>query len=121
MKEDTKQMLDLFFQKDETICVSPNEFGYHSINQSDLESDFTLISPSENVKPLKMKEDDVVLMALNPISGFRRDASVTAFRSFLIELDDRSLAKQEEYVKKMEMPYSICVFSGNKSLHYGIV
>ena len=121
MKEDVKQMLDLFFEKDETICVSPNEFGYHSVNQSDLEGEFTLVSPSENAKPLKMKEDDIVLMALNPINGFRRDASVTAFRSFLIELDDRSLAKQEEYVKKMGMPYSICVFSGNKSLHYGIV
>jgi hypothetical protein len=32
-----------------------------------------------------------------------------------------SLADQHEYVKEKGMPYSICVYSGNKSLHYGIV
>jgi hypothetical protein len=59
-------------------------------------------------------------VAINPISGFRRDENVTAFRSFLVELDDGALEEQFRYVKKMNMPFSACIYSGSKSLHFAI-
>ena len=35
-------------------------------------------------------------------------------------MDDDTLPKQLKYVKDMEMPYSACVYSGSKSLHFAI-
>lgn len=121
MKKTTRQILDLFFNKGETICISPGKYGYHSINMDDINGEICLVSPKEDIKPEFIKEDDIALMAINPISGFRRDDSVTAFRSFLVEIDEGDLASQKAYIDSLEMPYSICIFSGNKSLHYGIV
>ena len=119
MKDTTKAFLELFFDKGETICVSPNKFGFHSIEQKDVVGT-VLISPKEG-KDVRIVEDDINLMAINPIKGFRRDENVTAFRSFLVEVDFGLPAEQYSYIKSSNMPYSACVFSGNKSLHFGIV
>jgi len=114
-------MLSLFFNEGENICISPGKYGYHSINPLDIDGEICLISPKEDVEPKFIKEDDISLLAINPIKGFRRDSSVTAFRSFLVELDEGDLHSQKQYIDDLKMPYSICVFSGNKSLHFGIV
>jgi hypothetical protein len=79
-----------------------------------------LKSPKEGFDK-SINENDINLVALNPISGFRTDKNVTAFRSFLIEMDEGDLLEQKKYIESLNMPYSICTFSGNKSLHYGIV
>jgi len=121
MRESTKQFLNLLYDPQESVCVSPNKFAYHSVPQEELSGEITLVSPADSVKDFKIKEEDINLVAINPIKGYRNDSNVSAFRSFLIELDDGSLENQRKYVKNMEMPYSVCVFSGNKSLHYGIV
>jgi hypothetical protein len=121
VRKETKDFLNLFFNEGETICVSNSKYGYHSINQEDLNDDFTLISPNKDIKPFKISEYDINLMALNPVKGFRQDDNVTAFRSFLVEVDGLSLPEQRSYIDKMEMPFSACVFSGSKSLHFGIV
>ena len=68
-----------------------------------------------------ISEEMIALVAINPVKGFRRDENVTSFRSFLVELDDGGIVEQKRYIEQMNMPYSICIFSGNKSLHYGIV
>lgn len=60
----------------------------------------------------------LTLVALNPIKGYRNDLNCTAYRNFLIELDFGPLAQQKAYVEKLGMPYSACIFSGNKSLHF---
>lgn len=120
MKKITTQFLNLLFKANEEICVSHNIYGYKSVSQY-LDDAIPMISPSEKVDDSFISEEDINLVALNPISGFRNDKNVTAYRSFLVELDDGSLESQREYINKMEMPYSVCVFSGNKSLHYGIV
>lgn len=120
MMESTGDLLRLMFEDGETICVSHNKYGYHSVNQSDLDGDIILISPKEDYRKQVIHEEDINLIAINPISGFRTDKNVTAYRSFLIEMDDDRIQDQVKYVEEMEMPYSICVFSGNKSLHYGI-
>lgn len=113
------KFLKLLFNEGEEICVSDCKGGYHSISQ-DLDKDIVLVSPKEDKMPRAIKEDDINLIAINPIKGWRRDENVTAFRTFLVEVDDGNLPQQLNYIKDMGMPYSACVFSGNKSLHFAI-
>ena len=117
----TRQFLDLLFEPNETFCVSHNKYGYRSISREDLNGGVCLKGQGERGKDAFITENDINLVALNPIDGPRDDDHVTAFRSFLIELDHDTLAAQKQYIEESGLPYSICVFSGNKSLHYGIV
>lgn len=121
MTEMSSNFLKLLFNPGETICVSSNKFGYHSVEQSALDGEIPLISPNEKIAPSTILEKDVILVAINPITGWRRDEDVTAFRTFLIEVDTGSLEEQKKYIEASGMPYSACIFSGNKSLHYAIV
>lgn len=120
MKKTSQDFLELLFNPDEEICVSYNQYGYHSVKQTDLGGDIVLKSPSDKVDDETINEYDINLIAMNPITGFRSDKNVTGLRTFLVEMDDGSIESQREYIKSMGMPYSVCVFSGNKSLHYGI-
>ena len=119
MKEMTQKFLNLFFNPDETICVSDCQGRYHSVPQ-DL-NEVNLVSPTEGKGDRKILESDINLVSINPINGWNRMKNITSHRSFLVEMDEGSLPEQKVYIEKMELPYSICVFSGNKSLHYGIV
>lgn len=121
MRDCTRKVIDLFFNKGETICVSHNDYGYHSIPIDSLSGAIEQVSPREDREPEYINEEDICLMSINPINGFRRDENVTAFRSFMVEIDDGPLADQKKYIDESGLPYSICVFSGNKSLHFGIV
>lgn len=121
MRECTKNFLNLFFKEGETICVSHNDYGYHSVSQDSLNGTIEQISPREDREPEYINETDICLMAINPINGFRRDENVTAYRSFMVEIDDGNLEEQMKYIKESGLPYSACIFSGNKSLHFGIV
>ena len=114
MKEITESFLKLLFNEEETVCVSNGKFGYHSVSQN-LDK-ITLVSPSDKVGDQCITEEDINLVAINPISGFRRDENITAYRTFLMEFDEMSLSDQRTYVEKLDMPYSICIFSGNKSI-----
>lgn len=116
------------FRPGETICVSHNEFGYHSIAlERALDGIVTLVPTQESLEKRKLTLEEgierlessrMILCALNPIKGYRHDANCTAFRNFLVEVDYGPLAEQLAYIKKIGMPYSACVFSGNKSLHF---
>lgn len=77
-----------------------------------------MVSPNPDYEFEKINSSDVKLVALNPIKGFREDLNCTAFRNFMIEMDYGPLKEQLEYAKKLEIPYSAVVFSGNKSLHF---
>lgn len=121
MKEVVKQFLDLLFENGEEICISPSKYAFASVPKESLSSDMSLVSQSVNRDIFYISEDDINLVSINPIKGDRLDSNVTAYRSFLVELDDGDLVEQMKYVESMEMPYSVCVFSGNKSLHFGIV
>lgn len=118
MHSDSVKLLNLMFNSDEAICVSPNKWGYHSIALNEvLSSKIKLVSP--NAYPTQeISTDKLLLCALNPILGFRRDENTTAFRNYLIELDVGTEKEQLEYVKSYGIPYSACVFSGSKSLHF---
>jgi hypothetical protein len=114
--------LELFFNPGEEICVSPSKFGYYSVTQEELKKDsFVIVSCGEKMFTNEISVHDINLCSLNPVKGPRRDEFVTAYRSFLVEADFGTLAEQKDYIDAIDMPYSICTFSGNKSLHYGIV
>jgi len=119
------KLLNLMFKEGETICVSANKYGYHSISLLDAQKEeVTLLSTKfREGKPLedcleKVPSADLKLVALNPIVGWRLDENCVKFRNFLIEMDYGPLPDQLAYIKKLEMPYSACVFSGGKSLHF---
>jgi hypothetical protein len=107
------------FRPGETICVSPNKYGYHSIPlENVLAGNITLVSPDSSRPIEKIESSQVTLVCLNPCKGFRLDRNCTAYRNFLIEMDNANLAQQKEYIDSLGMPYSACIFSGSKSLHY---
>lgn len=128
MDETGKKLLDLMFRPGETICVSHNQFGYHSIALDKAKNGPVILVPTEESlekRKLTLEEGierldpiQLTLCALNPIKGYRSDDNCTALRNFLVEIDFGPLAQQMSYIKKLGMPYSACVFSGNKSLHF---
>jgi hypothetical protein len=128
MYETGVKLLKLMFREGETICVSHNKYGYHSLPlENALSTQVTLVPPArpEDDTEAKWRErieyvdtNEIRLVALNPIKGFRQDLNCTAFRNFLIEMDYGPVKQQLEYVKKQEMPYSAVIFSGGKSLHF---
>ena len=122
MEAKVGDFLKTLFNPGESICVSPNKYGYHSIAQEDLDKEIHLISPNpEKCPSVSISPNEINLVSINPVNGFRRDECVTAYRSFLVEIDTGPLTDQRKYIEEKGMPYSVCVFSGNKSLHYGIV
>jgi hypothetical protein len=127
MYESGIKLLKLMFREGETVCVSHNKYGYHSIPLEEcFKEKVTLVPPSkaeESEEEWKQRfesvdTNEIRMAALNPIKGFRQDLNCTAFRNFLIEMDYGELKHQLEYVKKQGMPYSAVVFSGGKSLHF---
>lgn len=119
MDETGIKLLKLMFKDGETICVHPDKFGYHSIPiENAFSGEVTLVPPNPKQRIKKVNSSELLFVALNPIKGFRNDASCTAYRNFLIEMDFGPLAEQLSYIKRIGMPYSACVFSGNKSLHF---
>ena len=119
MDASAKKIFKLMFRPGETVCVSHNKYGYHSIPlENAINGPVTLVPPNINGEYFYPKTEELTLVALNPILGFRQDINCTAFRSFLVEMDYGPIPQQLEYVKKIEMPYSAAIFSGNKSIHF---
>lgn len=54
----------------------------------------------------------------NPLDGKDvKDENVTSYRHALVESDDVDLEKQNAIMRRLELPISCLVYSGNKSLH----
>lgn len=119
--ESGKKMLNLLFNEGETVCVSDDGYGYHSIPLENLGYEVVeLESPNEKVGLKTIRTEDLLFVAINPTKGRRMDENCTAFRTFMVEMDEGDLATQLRYVRDMGMPYSACVYSGGKSLHFAI-
>jgi hypothetical protein len=58
--------------------------------------------------------------SVNPLikGRSRKISNVKHHRNFMFEMDKVDIKQQAEIVKTSKMPYSTCVFSGSKSLHY---
>jgi len=117
--KDLKALLDLLFLPDERCCPSTDKFSYHSIPVKELYTgQVTLVSPNNKVPIKTVKTEELVLMAINPMKhGFRNDSNVSAFRTFLFELDVGSIQSQYLYFKNLAVPTSCSIFSGSKSVH----
>ena len=48
----------------------------------------------------------------------RADCNIIKFRNIMIEMDTCSIPEQKVYIKESRMPYSTCVYSAGKSLHF---
>ena len=130
MHEDGKKLFNLMFRPNETVSASNSKYGYHSIPLAEvLQDKIVTLVPTEdscakrNIEWCpenfdKSHTDDLTLVALNPITGFREDLNCTAFRNFLVEMDYGPLDQQLAYAKTIGLPYSAVIFSGNKSLHF---
>jgi hypothetical protein len=119
MHEDGIKLFNLMFRPGESVCVSHNKYGYHSVPLENVtQGTVTLVSPNEDQEHEHVPSRDLLLVALNPIKGFRNDLSVTAYRNFLVEIDHGTIESQLEYANTIGVPYSAVVFSGNKSLHF---
>lgn len=113
-----QSLLKLLFNPGETICVSNNEFGFHSVPLEEaLDGTITLNSPNEKVRPKVCNTQRLTMVAINPIKGFREDQNVTAYRSFLVEIDIGTIDDQIGTLAHIGIPASIQIFSGNKSVH----
>lgn len=111
-------LLRLLFNPGESVCPSPDKFAYRSIPlEQALDEEVTLISNNPSVPSKTCKTSDLILCAINPINGERNDNNVTAFRSFLIELDVGEIKTQLNTIKHLGLPFSAQTFSGNKSVH----
>jgi len=72
------------------------------------------------------------MFSINPLDGLkdhkpgenhsgrprRADHNVLAYRNILVELDEDTTKNQYQFIQKTGLPYSTCVYSGNKSLHF---
>lgn len=57
---------------------------------------------------------------VNPIKqpGSNKLENIASYRNILIEFDNMSQKEQWKKVEKMQLPWTTCVFSGKKSLHF---
>lgn len=123
-KELVNFFLTLFDWEDE-ISLSKTKYGYFSVPLSEFLNDnptITLIG-QKNGQPTSsytFYKSNLELVAINAVKGARLDANVTKYRSFLIEIDNMSLVEQSKYIVEKGVPLSVAVYSGNKSIHFGI-
>jgi len=121
-----KLFLDILFDDGDYVCVSPNKYAYFSVNKEYLfncfkdDQNISLKNTYNNIQ--KYKPSEIELACFNAIKKdtSRADANVLKLRTFLIEIDNLTLDKQIEYIKQFKIPYSIAIFSGNKSIHLAI-
>lgn len=117
--KDLKALLQLMFEPEDEVCVSDCKGGYHSMPQSSvLSGEVNLVHPEQNKPIRKVKTENLNMLCINAVKGWRRDEFVTYCRSFLFEIDVGTLSSQLEYVKALGLPYSSATYSGGKSIHF---
>jgi hypothetical protein len=120
--KDLKDLLNLMFEPEDEVCVSNSQWAYHSLPQSTvLSGDIPLVSPNKKVPTQRVAAEDLTLLCINSVLGFRKDDNVQSCRTFLWEADVGSLSSQIQYTKALKLPTSLAVFSGNKSVHFATV
>lgn len=108
------------FNENEHICVSNSQFAYLALPRSSiLSQNVPLVSNNPSIPIKHVDSSDLILMAINPIKEAlnRQDSNVSAYRSFLIELDMGDIKTQLGTIRHFGIPFSAQVFSGGKSVH----
>lgn len=96
------KLLNTIFNKGEGVCLGQTLW------------DTTAVPLEEAIQA----EGPSLFVCINPLVGKRSDANCSAFRNILVEFDKIPLADQLPLVHAAGMPYTSCVFSGNKSYHF---
>lgn len=96
MSNDHDKFFEILFDANEKTCFSKTPYG-------------TYICSPDSRAVLD------VYFTINPLSGNRCDANVTAYRNILIEMDRIPLDVQKDRLS--DVPYSTLVYSGGKSYH----
>jgi hypothetical protein len=113
-----QSLLKLLFNEGESVCPANSKYGYHSIPlEKALNGPITLVSENKELPTRFCDSSDLILIAINPISGYRNDENVTSLRAFLWEIDVGTIPEQLGYLNYFKVPTSVKVFSGNKSIH----
>jgi hypothetical protein len=122
LSQPQSDFLKLFFREGEHICVTPYKFAYKSVAVKDMDSDILALEGmgKQEGKTFYYHPTQINGISVNPCQGERQMSNVTSYRNFMIEMDGMDLFDQKLYVDTMRMPYNCCIFSGNKSLHFGI-
>ena len=117
--DDLKAILELMFDPEDGCCPATDQYAYHSMPISSvLSGEVTLMSPNPDVGIRKVKTEELTLLAINSIQGFRNDSNVQKYRTFLWEIDVGDISQQYKYARSLGIPTSACIWSGNKSLHF---
>jgi len=118
LSNDALKLVSLMFEPGESVCLSPNKFAYLSVTQDKLLNDTIYLTSNNGKINRGYPSKSMSLLSLNPVRGSREDVNVVGFRSFLVECDDIPLEEQLDYINSTGLPYSACIFSGNRSLHF---
>jgi hypothetical protein len=118
LDETGKKLLRLLFNDGEEVCPHNTKYSYQSMSlDKAMDGTISLISKNPELPVRYCDSSELKLIAINPIKGFRQDCDVTAYRSFLWEIDTGTIPEQLAYLKKLKIPISAQVFSGGKSVH----
>lgn len=119
MTENQLILMQLLFNPEELISVSPDKFAYNGISQEALQKDRFLLQPNnQDFSPRLTTLSEISLIVINPISGNCCDANVSSHRTFLVEMDEGTIEEQSAYIETFNTPKTAIIFSGGKSLHY---
>lgn len=101
-----KRFLETLFNEDEQVCVTDHKAAYRSIPLSDLRNKLVDLTKNDGSDFKLVPVESLKLISINPIKGPRNDESCTAYRNFLIEMDDSALAQQWSYIQELNLPSS---------------
>ncbi len=109
-----KDFYDLLFDRGQSTCFSSTVKGT-SVSRVRARTDnmFFAINALDATKDRQPTEE-----YHRADRARRADHNVICFRNFLIEMDFGALSDQERLIKDSGLPWSTCVASGGRSLHY---
>lgn len=110
--QEIDKFLATLFKKGEQTCFSDGPYGT-TVKEAPSENDiFYCINPLHPNLDLNPHQE-----WHSPNTGRRADLNVSAYRNFLIEIDDMPLDEQIKYVTS-KVPVTSIVYSGGKSNHF---
>jgi len=103
--DNVNRFLNILFDRGESINVCTNVTNTQWIKLSDFKEQFI-----SSVLPN--------FVCVNPVSATRSDSNVNVYRNLIFECDSLPIEQQLDIIRQSELPFSTCVYSGNKSYHY---
>lgn len=107
---------DLLFDPEDHTCfgetLKSTRVNHYKLPYGRSRRWFTInaLHPTEDLNPTEPYHDKS--------KPRRADRNIIKWRNIMIEMDSCSIPEQKVYIKESKMPYSTCVYSGGKSLHF---